>query len=167
MSDNPACFALLLALRARVPAVVIDPKRFSPREGFDRELARVVDKAKVELIALAGFMRILSPWFVRRYKGRILNIHPALLPAFPGAHGVKEALSSGVKMTGVTVHFVDEKVDRGPIIAQFPVPVREEDTQESLLARIHRVEHRLYPKVIGWVLRGSVKMTGRKVRFVR
>ncbi len=156
VSDNPKAYALVRAHAVKVPAVVIDPRRFPSREAFDRAAARIVEAHKVRLIALAGFMRILSPWFVRRYAGRILNIHPALLPAFPGSHAVRDALRYGVKVTGVTVHFVDEQVDHGPILLQGPVPVRKNDTEESLLKRIHRLEHRLYPQAIQEVLNGRV-----------
>lgn len=153
VSDNPSAHAIDRALAAAIPTVVILPRRFSSREQFDRALARVVNQSKARLIVLAGFMRILSPGFVRRYSGRILNIHPALLPAFPGAHAVRDALAQGVKATGVTVHFVDEKVDHGNILLQEVVPVRKGDTEKSLTRRIHRVEHRLYPKAIEMVLR--------------
>jgi phosphoribosylglycinamide formyltransferase-1 len=157
ISDNPSAYALKRALDAKVPAIVIDPRRFSSRQGFDRELARVTSRFKARLIVLAGFMRILSPGFVRRYRGRILNIHPALLPAFPGCHGVRDALRHGVKVTGVTVHFVDEKLDHGPILLQAPVAVRKRDTEETLLARVHKVEHWLYPKAIQMALDGKVR----------
>ena len=152
VSDQPGAYALVRAQAAKIPTVVIDPRRFSSREVFDRAVARIVEASRVRLIVLTGFMRIFSPWFVRRYAGRILNIHPSLLPAFPGTHAVRDALRHGVKVTGVTVHFVDEKVDHGPILLQGPVPVRENDTEESLLKRIHRLEHRLYPQAIQEVL---------------
>ena len=153
--DNPSAYALVRAHRAKISVVVMDGKGFRSRQAFDRALARVVDRAGARLIVLAGFMRILSPWFVRRYRGRILNIHPALLPAFPGTHAVRDALAHGVKVTGVTVHRVDERVDHGPILAQAAVPVREGDSEESLHERIHRVEHRLYPRVIQRMLNGK------------
>ena len=153
VSDSPSAFALERARRAGVPAVFIDPRRYRSREAFDRALARVVEKFQARWIILAGFMRILSPWLVRRYRGRILNIHPALLPAFPGCHAVRDALRYGVKVTGVTIHVVDEKVDHGPILLQGTVPVRAADTEESLSRRIHRLEHRLYPKAIQQVIR--------------
>jgi phosphoribosylglycinamide formyltransferase-1 len=162
VSDNPAAGAIRRALKAKVPAVVIDPRRFPSREAFDRALGRVVEKSGARLILLAGFMRILSPWFVRRYRHRLLNIHPALLPAFPGCHGVRDALRHGVKVTGVTVHFVDEKVDHGPIILQEAVPIRNGDSEPSLLNRLHRVEHRLYPRAVQRVLQGRVKVVGRR-----
>lgn len=150
--DRPGAFALERARRAGVPAVFIDPAGFRTREAFDRALSRVVERAGARLIVLAGFMRILSPWLVRRWAGRILNIHPALLPAFPGRRAVLDALRHGAKVTGVTVHFVDEKVDHGPILRQGTVPIRESDTEETLHQRIHRLEHRLYPEAIQQVL---------------
>ncbi len=157
ISDNPRAYALTRARAAKIPVTFVDPREFSSREEFDRALAAIVRKANARLIVLAGFMRILSPWFVRRYRGRILNVHPALLPAFPGAHAVRDALAHGVKVTGVTIHFVDEKVDHGPIVLQALVPVKKNDTQETLLERVHRVEHRLYPLAIQQILHGRKK----------
>lgn len=162
VSDHPGAGAIRRALKAGIPTVVIDPRRYPSRGTFDRALGRVIEKSKARLIVLAGFMRLLSPWFVRRYRNRILNIHPALLPAFPGCHGVRDALSHGVKVTGVTVHLVDEKVDHGPIILQGVVPIRDGETEPSLLNRIHRLEHRLYPMAIRQALRGKVKIVGRR-----
>lgn len=152
VSDSPRAAALGRARRAGVPAVFIDPRAYRTREAFDRVLSRAVEKAGARLIVLAGFMRILSPWMVRRWRGRLLNIHPALLPSFPGAHAVRDALRHGVKRTGVTVHWVDEQVDHGPILLQGSVPVKKGDTEATLLRRIHRLEHRLYPKAIQQVL---------------
>jgi len=154
VSDNPGAYAIYRAMKAGVPAVVIDPRRFSSRQAFDRALSRVIELKRARLIVLAGFMRILSPWFVRRHPGRILNIHPALLPAFPGTHAVRDALRKKVKVTGVTVHFVDEQVDHGPILLQRPVSIRPGDTEAALLNRIHRVEHQIYPEAIQKVLNG-------------
>jgi phosphoribosylglycinamide formyltransferase-1 len=165
VSDRADALALEKACRAGVPAVFVDPRRFRSRQAFDRELARIVDDAGARLVVLAGFMRILSGWFVRRYRNRILNIHPALLPAFPGARAVRDALAHGAKVTGVTVHFADAQVDHGPILCQAPVAVRAGDTEASLLARIHRLEHRLYPWAIGEVLKGKVRIVGRKVKL--
>ena len=155
ISDNRRAYALTRARAAKIPSAVIDPREFSSRDAFDRALAGIVEKANARLIVLAGFMRILSPWFVRRYRGRILNVHPSLLPAFPGAHAVRAALAHGVKVTGVTIHFVDEKVDHGPVLLQTAVPVKKNDTQKTLLERVHRVEHKLYPAAIGMVLAES------------
>lgn len=165
VSDNPKAYALKRAKRAKVPTALIHPAQFSSRGALDRELSRIVEKSGARLIVLAGFMRILSPWFVRKYAGRILNIHPALLPAFPGTHGLHDALQHGVKVTGVTVHFVDEKVDHGPILLQEAVAVRNGEPEDHLLARIHRVEHRLYPRAIALVLGGRVKRVGGKVKI--
>lgn len=162
VSDNPAAHAIDRAHRAGLPTVVLDPRRYPTREKFDRALAQVIDRSKAQLIVLAGFMRILSPWFVRRYRNRILNIHPALLPAFRGAHAVRDALRHGVKVTGVTVHFVDEQVDHGSILLQAPVPIRKGDTEQTLTERIHRVERQLYPKAIRQVLEGRVGVKGKK-----
>lgn len=163
-TDNPRAYAVARARRAGVPAVFIPPESFSTREAFDRALARVIEKHGARLIVLAGFMRILSPWFVRRFRGRILNVHPALLPSFPGAHAVRDALRHGVKVTGATVHFVEEEVDQGPILLQAAVPVKENDTEEILLKRIHTVEHRIYPQAIQLALNGRTRIVGRKVR---
>ena len=157
VADNPRAYAIRRARAATIPTAVLDPRKFASREAFDRALAGVIQKAGARLIVLAGFMRILSPWFVRRYRGKIVNVHPALLPAFPGAHAVKEALAHGVKVTGVTIHFVDEQVDHGPIFLQAPVPVNGNDTLETLLNRIHRVEHLLYPLAIQQILHGRKK----------
>ncbi len=165
ISDNPRAYALDRARAARIRAVVLDPRRFRSREGFDRAVSRVVEKAGARWVVLAGFMRILSPWFIRRYRNRIINIHPSLLPNFPGCHGVRDALRYGVKVTGVTVHLVDEQVDHGPIILQQAVPIREGDTEQKLLSRIHRVEHRVYPRAIQQLLAGRVKMAGRRARI--
>ena len=158
VSDNSQAHALNRALEAGIPAVFIDPRRYASREAFDRALWAVVRKANARLIVLAGFMRILSPWFIRRYRHKILNIHPALLPAFPGCHAIRDALAHRATVTGVTVHFVDEKVDHGPMILQKAVPIKEGDTEESLMSRIHRLEHQLYPQAIQSVLEGKVKV---------
>ena len=158
VSNNPQALCLERASSAHIPVVVVDAKGFGSRQAFDRVLAHLVDEAKARLIVLAGFMWILSPWFIRRYPKRILNVHPALLPAFPGCHAVRDALQYGVKVTGVTIHFADEKVDHGPILLQEAVAVEDEDTEESLLARIHRVEHRLYPRAIQMALDGKMSM---------
>lgn len=165
VSDDPRAYALKRALAAKIPAVVIAPKAYRSRQAFDRQLARVIDRYGARLVVLAGFMRLLSPWFVRRFRGRLLNIHPALLPSFSGAHAVRDALDHGVKVTGVTVHFVDEKMDHGPIILQAAVPIRETDTEKSLQSRLHKTEHQLYPKAIQMVLDGKVRVRGRIVQI--
>ena len=163
VSDRAGVAALRRARRAGVVACYVDPKQHPTHAGFERALIRLLKPQRVQLVCLAGFMRILSPVLVSRFRHRILNIHPALLPAFPGAHAVRDALAWGAKVTGVTVHFVDEHVDHGPIILQEAVPVKPRDTEATLRARIHRVEHRPYPKAIGLVLTGRTRLTGRRV----
>ena len=155
VTDNPRAAARRRAAKAKIPAVVVPRNEFSSREAFDRALACAVEKSGAKLIVLAGFMRILSPGFVRKFRNRILNVHPSLLPSFPGAHAVRDALRRRVPSTGVTIHFVDEQVDHGPVLLQEPVPIRKGDTEKSLLRRIHRVEHRLYPRAIQQILEAS------------
>ncbi len=144
------------------------PRRFvdsqgRDREDFDREIASHLEAAGAEIVCLAGFMRLLSPWFVSRYPRRILNIHPSLLPAFPGLQAQRQALEWGVKVTGCTVHFVDEKLDHGPIILQETVPVLDDDTEESLSNRILQAEHRIYPEALRLVCQERVRVEGRRV----
>ncbi len=157
LSDKADAYALTRARQAGVEHVVfLDPRDFASRTAFDAAVVEILKERQIELVVLAGFMRILSPVLVRAYAGRIINIHPALLPAFKGAHAVRDALAAGVATTGVTVHFVDEEVDHGPVIAQVSVPVLEGDTLASLAARIHAAEHVLYPDVINRVLQGTL-----------
>ena len=164
LSDKADAYALTRARKAKVPCVVhIDPKGFRSREDFDAAAIALLKRAKIDFIVLAGFMRILSPVFIRTFKNRILNIHPALLPAFKGGHAIKDALAHGVKVTGVTVHFVDEEVDHGAIILQEAVEIRAKDTAQTLAMRIHKVEHRLYPKAIDLFARGKLRVAGRVV----
>ena len=165
ISDQPSADALTRARRAGVEAYHVNPKAYPTRGAYERALIRLCDARGVRLICLAGFMRILSPVLVRRFRHRILNIHPALLPAFPGSHAVRDALAWGAKVTGVTVHVVDEAVDHGPIVLQEALAVRPDETEVTLLARVHRVEHALYPRAIGLVLAGRAKITGRAVRI--
>ncbi|HJV04185.1 MAG TPA: phosphoribosylglycinamide formyltransferase, partial [Actinomycetota bacterium] len=129
----------------------------------DRALVELLRSREVELVCLAGYMRILSPVAVRAFEGRILNVHPSLLPAFPGAHAVRDALAWGVKVTGCTVHLVDEEVDHGPIVAQEAVAVLEDDDEATLHARIQEVEHRLYPATVAVLLDGNLSVDGRRV----
>jgi phosphoribosylglycinamide formyltransferase-1 len=142
---------------------VIDHSGYSSREDYEKEILRSIGPYNIDLIALAGFMRILSPYFVSRFKNRIMNLHPALLPAFAGVNSVKQALEYGVKYTGCTVHFVDEGVDTGPIISQSVVPIFDNDTEDSLLERIHEEEHRIYPEAIRLFSEGKLKIKGRRV----
>jgi phosphoribosylglycinamide formyltransferase-1 len=165
ISDKADAKALVRARKAGVKTVLhVDPKEFPSREDFDDELVAVLKKEKVSLVVLAGFMRILSPVFIKAFRNKIINIHPALLPSFKGAHAIKDALAHGVKVTGVTVHVVDEEVDHGAIIAQVAVEVKPKDTMDSLATRIHAAEHILYPKVVDLFLRGKLKISGRGVK---
>jgi phosphoribosylglycinamide formyltransferase-1 len=164
VSDRPGARALERARAAGIEAVAVDPQAHADRAAFDRAVHDVLVKHGVELVCLAGYMRLLSPGFVAAYPGRILNVHPALLPAFPGLHAQRQALARGVKVTGATVHFVDEGVDTGPIVLQVPVPVRDDDTEETLSARILAEEHRLFPEAIRLYAEGRLEIAGRRVR---
>lgn len=155
----------LEAARRRGLQAVALPSRGLDREVYDRMLGEELEKAGVDLVCLAGFMRLLSAGFIRRFPQRIVNIHPSLLPAFPGLDAQQQALEHGVKIAGCTVHFVDEQLDAGPILLQAPVPVRDDDTVESLSARILAEEHRLYSEAIRIVLAGRYSIEGRRVRL--
>lgn len=163
IADRAEAYALIRAARARVPAAFINPAAFPSREAFERQLIKMLEASGARLVCLAGFMRVLSPAFVRRFRNRLLNIHPALLPAFPGAQAIRDALAWGAKVTGVTIHLVDEQVDHGPILLQEPLAIRPGETEARLLARVHRLEHRLYPKAIALMLDGKIRVRGRRV----
>jgi phosphoribosylglycinamide formyltransferase-1 len=149
--------------RARGLEALVLPSKGKQREEYDREVVAVLKEKRVDLVCLAGFMRLLSPYFVSEFRNRILNIHPALLPAFPGLEAQKQALDWGVKFSGCTVHFVDENLDAGPIVLQAIVPVRDDDTEESLSARILAEEHRIYTEAVNLVLSGAYRIEGRRV----
>lgn len=166
VSDQRDAFALKRAKRAGVRAIFVDPKEFGSREAYEKYICSILKKEKVDLVILAGFMRILSPVLVRAYRNRILNIHPALLPAFKGMDSIKDAYQYGVKATGVTVHFVDEKMDHGPIVAQESVSILDGESVAELEARIHKVEHKLYSKAIARVLAQRFIIKNRKVVFL-
>ena len=162
-SNKHDAYALERAKKHNISVEIIDHKGFQTREEFDEAVVNVVEPYNIDLIVLAGYMRILSPIFVRAYKNKIINIHPALLPSFPGINSGRQALEYGVKYTGVTVHFVDEGVDTGPIILQEIVKIEDTDTEESLLEKIHKVEHQIYPDAIKLVSSGKVEIVGRRV----
>jgi len=162
-SNKPDAYALERANNHNIPTEVLDHKAYEKREDFDKDIIKVIEPYNIDLIVLAGYMRILSPDFVRAYKGKIINIHPALLPSFPGINSARQALEYGVKYTGVTVHYVDEGVDTGSIILQSVVEVEDSDTEESLLEKIHKVEHQIYPEAIRLVSSGQVEIVGRRV----
>jgi phosphoribosylglycinamide formyltransferase 1 len=163
VSDREAAPALARARQEAVDAVFLDPKAYGDRAAYDAAVGERLAHARVDLVCLAGFMRVLTPAFVTGWAGRLLNIHPSLLPAFPGLHAQRQALEYGVRVTGATVHFVDEGIDTGPIVLQASVPVRGDDTEESLSARILAEEHRLYPEAIRLFAQGRLQITGRRV----
>ncbi|MDY6795215.1 MAG: phosphoribosylglycinamide formyltransferase [Actinomycetota bacterium] len=163
ISDVEEAYALVRAGRHGLKAVFMDPSPFSERAEYDRALIRVLEENQVNLVVLAGYMRLVGEGFVNAYRHRIMNIHPALLPSFPGTSGVADALDYGVKVSGVTVHFVDEGLDTGPVILQEAVPVMPGDTRETLHQRIHEVEYRLYPRAISCYCNGLIRVEGRHV----
>lgn len=174
--ELPACIRLVISNRAdayglvrarnhKLPTAVVPHTDFSSREDFDRRMLELLKKHGVELVILAGFMRLLSSAFVRAFRHRILNIHPALLPAFPGLHAPRQALEHGVRIAGATVHIVDEEMDHGPIVMQAAVPMYSDDTETRLRARILRQEHRIYPTAIKLFAEGRVQIDSRTVRL--
>jgi phosphoribosylglycinamide formyltransferase-1 len=163
VSDNPGAGALKRAKAHGIPTATVERKGFSTREAFDGEIIRILNGHGVELVVLAGFMRILTPKFIKTFPMRIMNIHPALLPSFPGLDVQKATIEHGVKFSGCTVHFVDEGCDTGPIIIQATVPVLDDDSVESLSERILTEEHRIYPQAIHLYSEGRLKVKGRRV----
>jgi len=164
ISDKADAGALQIARAAGVGEVMhINPKQYADRASFDAACAEVIDVAGCQWIVLAGYMRILSSSFVRRFPGRIINIHPAILPAFPGAHAVKDAVDYGVKLSGCTVHLVDEVLDGGAILAQAVVPVFDDDSRDSLHARIQVEEHNIYPATLRRMVEQGFRIEGRRV----
>jgi phosphoribosylglycinamide formyltransferase-1 len=165
ISDRPGAYALERAAARGVPTEVVAWDDFEDRPSFTSAICDTADRFGAEVMALAGFMRVLSPNAIQRFPNRILNIHPALLPAFPGERAVADALEYGVKLTGVTVHFVDEQVDHGPIIYQEVVRVHPGDTASDLHSRIQEVEHRAYPEVLDALAHGRLRVEGRRVHW--
>jgi phosphoribosylglycinamide formyltransferase-1 len=165
ISNKPEAYGLERARKHGIPTAVVRHTDFPSREEFDRRLVETIRRSGATLICLAGFMRVLTPVFVRAFPNRILNIHPALLPSFPGTHGPMQALDYGVRFSGCTVHFLDEGVDSGPIVVQAVVPVFDDDTEESLAARILVQEHKIYPMAIRLFFQGRLKIEGRRVRI--
>jgi phosphoribosylglycinamide formyltransferase-1 len=163
ISDVESAYALERARKHGINAVFADPAAYPDRAGFEARITEIIDGFNADLVLLAGYMRLLSSDFVRKYKNRIINIHPALLPSFPGLHGQKQALDYGVKVAGCTVHFVDEGMDSGPIILQRCVPVVEGDTEDSLAERILREEHRIFPEAVKLYAEGRLDVRGRIV----
>lgn len=165
VSDRPQARALERARRAGVQTVVVEPSGFDDRASYDEALTTLLVDEEIDVVVLAGFMRVLGTDLVSRFENRIVNVHPSLLPSFPGGHSVAEALEWGVKLTGVTVHFVDEQVDHGPVIAQESLQVLPDDDWDSLEQRVHEVEHRLLPMVVKAMIEDRVRVDGRTVRI--
>ncbi len=163
ISNRPEAAGLDFARLRGIPAIALDHKHFASREAFDAALIAEIEKAGADLIILAGYMRILTKPFVERYAGRLINIHPSLLPAFPGLHTHESALREGVKIHGCTVHFVTAQLDHGPIIIQAAVPVLPADTAESLAARVLAQEHRIYPQAVRWLAEGKLVISDGRV----
>ncbi|MCA1834686.1 MAG: phosphoribosylglycinamide formyltransferase [Actinomycetota bacterium] len=166
MSNKPDAFALKRAEAAGLKTLVLLPADFSTREAFDDAVADALEAERVALVCLAGYMRILSAGFVKRFENRILNIHPSLLPAFVGGHAVRDVLEWGARVTGSTVHIVDDELDHGPIVLQEAVDVFPDDTEETLHERIKAVEHRLYPAAIRLFGEGRIRVEGRRVTIL-
>ena len=166
LADKPDAKALERAEKAGIPHFCVDRKQYADKQAFEEALVEKLRAHGVTLVILAGFMRILSPYFVHEFPGRILNIHPSLLPSFGGAHAHRDVLAYGVKVSGCTIHFVDEGMDSGPIILQTAVPVLDDDDEDALAARVLEQEHKLYPRAISLFLNGKLKIEGRKVRIL-
>lgn len=164
--DNPKAPVLVKARKAGVKTVLVNRADFPGKQEFEGAIIGHLSENNIDLIVLAGYMRLLSADFVKIYYGRIINIHPSLLPAFKGEAGIRDAFEYGAKITGVTVHFVDDQVDHGPIILQQEVSIKEKDTLVTLEEKIHKVEHRIYPEAIRLFGLGRLKIEGRKVRII-
>ncbi len=166
ISDRADAQALERAKKRNIKALFIDPKKYARREDYDRALIDEIKAARTDLVVMAGFMRLLSPFFVRTFPLQIMNIHPSLLPAFPGTDGVEQAFAYGVKVAGCTVHFVDEGLDSGPVILQEAVPVIQGETVNTLHQRIHAAEHRIYPISIDLFCREKLRVEGRRCYII-
>ncbi len=165
ISNRPAAKGLELARGANIPAIAIDHKQFASRDAFDDALNQALKDAEIDLICMAGFMRLLGKAFINEWHNRQINIHPSLLPAFKGLNTHQRAIEQGVKIAGCTVHYVRHDMDAGPIIAQAPVPVKPDDTSQTLKTRVQKAEHILYPKALKAIAEGSIKISGDNLSF--
>jgi len=166
ITDNPGAYSIVRAEKAGIPVYIVDYTVYPAKEAYEKALCRGMEELSADLYVLAGYMRILGGGIVRHFHGRLMNIHPALLPGFPGLHAQRQALGYGVKVSGCTVHFVDEEMDSGPVIVQACVPVEEEDDEETLSARILAMEHRCLPKAIRLFCEDRLIIDGRRVRIL-
>lgn len=167
ISDNQEAGALKRAEREDIENIFINPAHFESKEDYEEELINILEGVNTDLVVLAGYMRILSPFFVSKFKNKIVNIHPSLLPAFKGLEAQKQAVEYGVKYSGCTVHFVDQGMDTGPIIKQAVVEVKADDTAEDLAARILKEEHKIYPEVVNLIAEDRLEIEGRKVKILK
>jgi phosphoribosylglycinamide formyltransferase-1 len=164
-SDNRKAHALKRAEEAGIKTLVLDPKHYAARQSYDRDIIIHLKEQAIDFIVLAGYMRLLTPFFIKNFPMKVMNIHPSLLPSFKGLEGVKDTFTYGAKLAGVTVHFVDEKMDHGPIILQEAVKIAENDTLETLTEKVHKLEHKIYPKAVQLFVEGRLKIKGRKVQI--
>jgi phosphoribosylglycinamide formyltransferase-1 len=164
--NRPGARVLERAAQAGVPSLLLESAGKPDRERYDRSLVAALREARAELIVMAGYMRLVTPFFLHSFPGRVINIHPALLPSFAGMRGTAEALEYGVRLTGCTVHFVEEIMDRGPVIIQAAVPVTPDDDRDALQARIRALEHRIYPQAVQWFAEKRIRLEGRQVRVL-
>ena len=165
VSNNPHAYAIKRAKKHQIPSVVLENKDYGSRDEFDGAMVNILKSYSVELVVMAGFMRVLSPVFLNSFHMKIMNIHPAVLPSFPGIHAQKRAAEYGVKFSGCTVHFADDGIDTGPVIIQAIVPAYDDDTEDTLAARILREEHRIYPQAIQFYAEGRIEVKDRKVHI--
>lgn len=165
ISNKPDAHGLTRARNHGIPALALDHTDYPSREAFDRAMVRAIQESGAQSVVLAGFMRILTSEFLSAFPGQVLNIHPALLPSFPGAHGQRDAAEYGVRVAGCTVHFVDEKMDHGPVIIQAAVPAVPGEETDALAARILKLEHRIYPQAVQWLAQDRLRMDGRHVQL--
>jgi len=165
ISNRPDAKGLVTAQAAGIATQVVDHKAYAGREAFDTALAECIDGFAPDLVVLAGFMRILTEGFVSHYTGRLLNIHPSLLPSFPGLHTHQKAIDEGVRIHGCTVHFVTPALDHGPVVIQAAVPVLDDDSEDTLAARVLAQEHQVYPRAVRWFAEGRLRLEGQRVRF--
>ena len=163
ISDKAEAQGLERARQHKIEAVHLNPKQYKDKNTYELEIVKVFQKHHVDLVCLAGYMRIVGPVLLEHFQGKMINVHPALLPSFPGLHAQRQAVEHGVKVSGVTVHFVDEGCDTGPIILQAAVPVMDNDTEETLSARILEQEHKIYPQAVKLLAEGKLRIIGRKV----
>ena len=154
------------AEKYKIRSALIDPSGFTNRQDFEGEILTILKEEKIDLVVLAGYMFLLTPLMINEYKNRILNIHPALLPSFKGTHGIKDAFEYGVRVSGVTVHFVNEELDNGPIIMQVPVYIGRDDSLDTFEEKIHQVEHKIYPQAVKLFCEDRLKLKGRKVEIL-